>query len=56
MIGNLVGTYNDLVELMNLAGRGLVTLHTQTYALDSVHDAIADLENGRIRGRGILVP
>ena len=56
VIGNLVGTYNDLVELMNLAGRGLVTLHTQTYALDAVHDAIADLENGRIRGRGILVP
>jgi len=56
VIGNLVGTYNDLVELMNLAGRGLVTLHTQTYALDAVRDAIADLENGRIRGRGILVP
>ena len=56
VVGNLVGTYNDLVELMNLAQRGLVTLHTQTYALDAVHDAIADLENGRIRGRGILVP
>ena len=56
VIGNLVGTYNDLVELMNLAGRGLVTLHTQTYSLDDVHTAITDLENGRIRGRGILVP
>jgi NAD+-dependent secondary alcohol dehydrogenase Adh1 len=56
VIGNLVGTYNDLVELMNLAQRGLVTLHTQTYSLDDVHTAIADLENGRIRGRGILVP
>ena len=56
VIGNLVGTYNDLVELMNLAQRGLVTLHTQTHSLDDVHTAIADLENGRIRGRGILVP
>jgi NAD+-dependent secondary alcohol dehydrogenase Adh1 len=56
VIGNLVGTYNDLEELMNLTARGLVTLHTSTYPLDAVNDAIQDLNNGRLRGRGILIP
>ena len=31
-IGNLVGSYNDLAELMVLAAQGKVTLHTSTYA------------------------
>lgn len=55
VVGNLVGTYGDLVELMALAADGLVTLHTRTYPLDAVQDAIADLDAGRLRGRGILV-
>jgi NAD+-dependent secondary alcohol dehydrogenase Adh1 len=56
LVGNLVGTYNDLVELMTLAAEGRVTLHTKTYPLDAVLDAIHDLESGRLTGRGILVP
>ena len=28
VVGNLVGTYNDLDELMNLTAHGLVKLHT----------------------------
>ncbi len=55
-IGNLVGSYNDLVELMDLAAQGKVTLHTATYALDDINTAIDDLNSGRLRGRGILVP
>jgi NAD+-dependent secondary alcohol dehydrogenase Adh1 len=55
-IGNLVGTYNDLVELMTLTAQGKVSLHTSTYPLEAVNDAMADLDNGRLRGRGILVP
>ena len=54
--GNLVGTYNDLAELMNLTARGLVTLHTSTYPLDAVNDAIQDLNSGKLQGRGILIP
>ncbi|GAA2170420.1 NAD(P)-dependent alcohol dehydrogenase [Agrococcus versicolor] len=56
VIGNLVGTYNDLVELMTLTAQGRVQLHTAVYPLDAVHDAIHDLEAGRLIGRGILVP
>jgi NAD+-dependent secondary alcohol dehydrogenase Adh1 len=55
-IGNLVGTYTDLVELMTLTAQGKVSLHTSTYPLDAINDAMADLDGGRLRGRGILVP
>ncbi|MGH3641423.1 MAG: NAD(P)-dependent alcohol dehydrogenase [Mycobacterium sp.] len=56
IIGNLVGTYNDLAELMTLTAQGRVTLHTSTYPLDAVGEAISDLESGKLVGRGILVP
>lgn len=56
IVGNLVGSYNDLCDLMSLAARGAVNLHTQTYALDDFQSAIDDLDNGRVRGRAILVP
>lgn len=55
-IGNLVGTYNDLVDLMTLTAQGKVTLHTAIYPLDSALDAIHALDSGKLRGRGILVP
>jgi len=56
IIGNIVGTYNDLAELMALAQAGRVTLHTKTYPLTAAPDALADLDAGRVRGRAILVP
>jgi NAD+-dependent secondary alcohol dehydrogenase Adh1 len=56
IVGNIVGTYNDLAELMVLAQTGKVTLHTRTYPLDAAAEAIADLDAGKVRGRAILVP
>jgi NAD+-dependent secondary alcohol dehydrogenase Adh1 len=56
VIGNIVGTYNELAELMALAQAGKVTLHTRTYPLEAAAEALQDLDAGRIRGRGILVP
>jgi NAD+-dependent secondary alcohol dehydrogenase Adh1 len=55
-VGNLVGSYNDLSELMTLTAQGKVSLHTTAYPLDAVNDALADLHNGRLRGRGIVIP
>ena len=55
-IGNLVGTYNDLAELMTLTAAGRVTLDTHVYPLDAFNDAMDDLEHGRLHGRGIFVP
>ena len=55
-VGNLVGTYNDLAELMILAGQGKVTLHTRRFDLDDAVEAMQELHHGRLQGRGILVP
>jgi NAD+-dependent secondary alcohol dehydrogenase Adh1 len=56
IIGNIVGTYNELAELMVLAEAGKVTLHTKTYPLDAAPDALHDLDAGLVRGRAILAP
>ncbi|MER6666163.1 NAD(P)-dependent alcohol dehydrogenase [Amycolatopsis japonica] len=56
LIGNLVGSYTDLCELMVLAAQGRVKLHTAQYPLEEFQTALDDLDAGRIRGRAILVP
>jgi NAD+-dependent secondary alcohol dehydrogenase Adh1 len=56
IVGNIVGTYNDLSELMVLAQAGKVTLHTQQYPLDDAVRALHDLDAGTVRGRAILIP
>ena len=56
IVGNIVGTYNELAELMVLAQSGRVTLHTSNYPLDAAVEALADLDAGNVRGRAILVP
>jgi len=55
-VGNLVGAYNDLTELMTLTAQGEVSLHTVTYPLDAATEALQDLDAGKLRGRAILVP
>ena len=56
VVGNAVGTHDDLRELVALTAAGRVCLRTRTYPLDAFADAFADLENGRMHGRGVLVP
>jgi NAD+-dependent secondary alcohol dehydrogenase Adh1 len=56
IVGNLVGTYPELVELMALADRGLVNLATKEYPLSEANQALHDLHNGQIKGRAVLIP
>jgi NAD+-dependent secondary alcohol dehydrogenase Adh1 len=56
VVGNLVGNYVELTELMALAAQGKVELHSRTYGLDEINDAIDDFMAGRIHGRGVIVP
>lgn len=56
IVGNLVGTYAELVELMALVDRGYVHLATREYKLRDANQALHDLQRGRIRGRAVLVP
>jgi len=41
---------------MTLTAEGKVRLHTSTYPLAASNEAMADLDGGRLQGRGILVP
>ncbi|MGH9771182.1 MAG: NAD(P)-dependent alcohol dehydrogenase [Candidatus Acidiferrales bacterium] len=56
IVGNLVGTYAELVELMALADRGKIRLATQYYRLAEANLALQDLRVGKVRGRAVLVP
>ena len=56
IIGNLVGTWAELTELMALAERGRVDLTVKTYALADANLALSDLHHGLIKGRGVLIP
>ena len=56
IVGNLVGTYPELVELMALADRGLVNLATQEFKLRDANAALLALHHGRIKGRAVLTP
>jgi NAD+-dependent secondary alcohol dehydrogenase Adh1 len=56
IVGNLVGTYSDLVELMELAERGRVKLVTKEYRLADANIALHDLKNGQVKGRAVLIP
>jgi NAD+-dependent secondary alcohol dehydrogenase Adh1 len=56
VVGNLVGTWVDLYELLQLQGAGKIVLKTQTHPLESVNDVLAALRSGDITGRAVLVP
>ncbi|MDQ3887002.1 MAG: NAD(P)-dependent alcohol dehydrogenase [Actinomycetota bacterium] len=56
IVGNLVGSYNDLDELMTLTAQGKVRLSTKTYQRSEALAAFDDLDSGRIPGaRAILI-
>ncbi|MFZ1880719.1 MAG: NAD(P)-dependent alcohol dehydrogenase [Gaiellaceae bacterium] len=56
VVGNLVGTWVDLYELLQLHAAGKVTLKTETHPLESVNDVLAKLRDGEVTGRAVLVP
>jgi len=56
IVGNLVGTYPELVELMALADRGLVNLTTREFRLSEANAALLALHHGQIKGRAVLIP
>jgi NAD+-dependent secondary alcohol dehydrogenase Adh1 len=54
--GNLVGSWVDLWELMQLHARGGLRLVTETYPLEQVNDVLDRLREGEVVGRAVLVP
>ena len=56
VVGTCIGNYADLTGMMALATGGQVTCAIRRYRLDDINQAIADLRDGRLAGRAVLVP
>jgi propanol-preferring alcohol dehydrogenase len=52
----VAGTVGDLREVVALLRAGRITSRITRYPLDRFADALADLRQGRIEGRAVLVP
>ena len=50
------GSRSELVELLELAARGLVHTESTTYSLDDAAQAYRDLQAGKVDGRAVVVP
>jgi D-arabinose 1-dehydrogenase-like Zn-dependent alcohol dehydrogenase len=56
ILGNLVGTYTDLAELMELNRQGKVQITAQQFPLEAAADVLHALDQGQIEGRAVLLP
>jgi D-arabinose 1-dehydrogenase-like Zn-dependent alcohol dehydrogenase len=56
ILGNIVGTYNDLAELMDLNQQGKVRITAQQFPLEDAADVLHELDAGRVEGRAVLLP
>jgi propanol-preferring alcohol dehydrogenase/NAD+-dependent secondary alcohol dehydrogenase Adh1 len=56
ILGNQIGSYPDLVDLMDLVAQGRVTIDSQLFPLESVVDVMHAVETGQVSGRAVLVP
>ena len=55
--GAYTGNYNDLVELVDLARKGIVKpIVSKRYVLDEANNALEDLKSRKIIGRAIITP
>jgi NAD+-dependent secondary alcohol dehydrogenase Adh1 len=56
VVGNLVGSWVDLWEVVQLHAAGRIRLQTETHPLDDVNEVLGRLADGDITGRAVLVP
>jgi NAD+-dependent secondary alcohol dehydrogenase Adh1 len=56
VVGNLVGSWTDLWELVQLHAAGRVQLRTETHPLEAVNEVLERLREGDVTGRAVLVP
>ncbi|MBC7463310.1 MAG: NAD(P)-dependent alcohol dehydrogenase [Actinobacteria bacterium] len=50
------GSKPELIELLDMAGRGLVHAEYTKYTLDNAPQAYLDLQAGKVKGRAVIVP
>lgn len=57
LIGSYTGTLSDMVELVSLAGRGVINpVVSDTYKLNQATEALSKLKDGKIIGRAVINP
>ena len=55
--GAYTGNYNDLVELIDLAKKGVIKpIVSKRYSIDEATNALQDLKDRKVVGRGVIVP
>jgi alcohol dehydrogenase, propanol-preferring len=54
--GSIVGTRKDLAEAISFATEGKVRSHIHPTKLENVNGVFADLKNGRVDGRMVMIP
>ena len=50
------GGLRDLAEVVDLAADGAIAVRTETFAFDDLHEALARLRAGTVRGRAVVLP
>ncbi|MGW8483216.1 NAD(P)-dependent alcohol dehydrogenase [Microbacterium sp. NPDC055903] len=50
------GSRTELMEVVELAKRGAITIHVEEYSLDDAPQAYEKLHAGQVRGRAVIVP
>ncbi len=56
LVANLVGSWTDLWDVLQLHAAGKITLKTETHPLDDVNEVLGRLREGDITGRAVLLP
>ncbi len=56
VVGSLLGSRQQMREVLALAAAGKVRAHCETYALDDAAEALGRLKRGEVRARAVLVP
>ncbi|UMB67536.1 NAD(P)-dependent alcohol dehydrogenase [Mycobacterium paraterrae] len=53
--GSFWGNYNDLREVLTLAGQGLIKHHVTTVKLENINDTLQALGEGEVVGRAVVL-
>jgi len=56
VVANLVGTWVDLWEILQLHAAGRIVLKTEAHPLDAVNEVLGKLRDGEVIGRAVLLP
>ncbi|KAH7177198.1 hypothetical protein DER46DRAFT_621176 [Fusarium sp. MPI-SDFR-AT-0072] len=54
IVGSILGNRQDAIDVLNLAARGVITVHYQTRQLSELTEIFREMESGSLAGRAVL--